>query len=192
MALDDTSQAWLQAVLDGDTQEAERLKGVLETVTAVELTRGDNLPWAALDYAADGIAVFPIRPRGKTPLTVNGFKDASTDPATVASWWEQWPDANIGLPTGRQFDVIDIDGPDGARVWAKGNLDDFKPYLGHALTSREAGHHLYIPPQGRGNGAALAPGIDYRGLGGYVVAPPSVGANGQRYTWLWPLILETP
>ena len=57
--------------------------------------------------------------------------------------------------------------------------------VGIALTSRNAGRHLYIRAmEGRGNKANIYPGVDYRGSGGYVVAPPSMGANGRRYQWL--------
>jgi hypothetical protein len=50
-------------------------------------------------YAAAGIPVFPCVPGDKTPLTPHGFKDATTDPTTIAGWCEQYPDANIGSPT---------------------------------------------------------------------------------------------
>ena len=67
---------------------------------------------AALGYAAQGLYVFPIKPRGKTPLTNHGFKDASTDPEQIRAWWTRWPDANIGITTGKAsgFWVLDLDG----------------------------------------------------------------------------------
>lgn len=61
-------------------------------------------------YAEMGLYVLPLKPGGKEPLTANGLKDASNDIATVATWWEQWPDANIGVacaPSG--LVVVDID-----------------------------------------------------------------------------------
>ena len=66
-----------------------------------ENTPQNPLLSAALDYAANGISIFPVKERGKSPLTNNGFKDASTDPDTIVRWWEKWPNANIGLPTGK-------------------------------------------------------------------------------------------
>jgi hypothetical protein len=74
---------------------------------------------AALDYAANGIAIFPIKQRSKLPLTKNGFKAASTDPDTIAGWWEKWPNANIGLPTGKinRVWVLDIDGNEGKETF---------------------------------------------------------------------------
>lgn len=185
--LDEISQAWLDAALTNDDAEADRLAALLDVVGQLEHTRDTDLPAAALRYAARGTRVFPCQPRGKTPLTLNGFHAATIDPEQITAWWTRWPDANIGLPTGHQFDVIDLDGPDAAILWAKGKFDDFKPFIGHSLTARQAGHHLLVKPTGRGNAAALQPNVDFRGQGGYIVAPPSVGANGRRYTWLHPL-----
>ena len=74
---------------------------------------------AALDYAARGLPVFPCDPRGKRPLTANGFKAATRDEAQIRAWWQRQPDAMIGLPTGHASGVfvLDIDakpgGPDG-------------------------------------------------------------------------------
>ena len=56
---------------------------------------------AALAYAKKGKKVFPIKPRGKAPLTPHGFKNATIDPQQIRSWWTQWPEANIGMPTGK-------------------------------------------------------------------------------------------
>ncbi|MGH7487948.1 MAG: bifunctional DNA primase/polymerase, partial [bacterium] len=58
------------------------------------------LATAALEYAARGWPVLPIRPRAKLPLTEHGLHDATTDPELITQWWERWPDANIGIRTG--------------------------------------------------------------------------------------------
>lgn len=183
--LDDTSHAYLHAITTGNTSEADRLGHILDVATQLEQQHTISLAVAAHDYADVGIAVFPLRPTGKTPLTRNGFKNATTDQVQISDWWAQWPDANIGIPTGHQFDVIDIDGPPGLATMYNGDqaLADELTILGIALTSRDGGRHLYVPATGNGNKAALYPGVDYRGTGGYVVAPPSIGANGRRYTW---------
>ena len=66
---------------------------------------------AALHYAELGYPVFPCAPGDKVPLTAHGFQDASSDPALVTAWWRRWPDANLGMPTGRPsgVDVVDVD-----------------------------------------------------------------------------------
>lgn len=183
--LDDTSLAYIAAIQRGDEAEVARLCAVLDTATALEQRREPDLALAALDYARQGIAVFPVQPRGKIPLTAHGFKDATTDLGRVAAWWLVTPDANIGVPTGLTFDVIDVDGREGVATMYNGNpaLIDELIVLRVARTGRDGGRHLYVPVSGRGNKAALYPGVDFRGAGGYVVAPPSVGANGRRYQW---------
>lgn len=151
------------------------------------LTQPGALAAAARWYAANGILVFPCEPGGKRPLTTHGFKDATTRLGQIGRWWTATPAANIGLPTGHQFDVIDIDGIDGYQSLGVMRGDGILPAaLGWAATPR-GGMHLYIRPTGDGNAANFRPGIDYRGAGGYVVAPPSAGATGRRYDWLEPL-----
>ena len=69
----------------------------------------------ALAFARRGVPIFPVQPRGKQPLTSNGFKDALIDQAQIEAWWKEHPNANIGIPTGQVsgFFVLDIDGDDG-------------------------------------------------------------------------------
>ena len=148
---------------------------------------------SALWYAGVGIAVFPLRPRGKEPITPHGFKDATVDQEQIRQWWTRTPAANIGAPAGHLFDVLDIDGPAGymslGQMRERGVLP---PPIGRAWTpgnppERPSGMHYFIAPTGDGNTTALLPGVDYRGMGGYVVMPPSMAANGNRYEWLVPL-----
>lgn len=138
---------------------------------------------AALEYAARGWHVFPLKPRGKAPLTRDGFKSATTDVDQVQRWWAQWPDANIGIATGASgLFVVDVDVADG-----KPGLESLAALTARGLPPTETvrtgtgGQHLYFRGEGRSSAGKLAPGIDTRGRGGYVVAPPSVHPNGQRY-----------
>jgi hypothetical protein len=183
--LDDTSLAYLTAVTNNQHNQAAHLGLLLDVATQLEQQAAVDLGHAALDYARQGVAVFPLKPAGKTPLTAHGFKDATTDPRRISEWWQAQPDANIGLPTGITFDVIDIDGHDGIVTMYSGTnpIIDTVVSIGTARTSRDGGRHIYVPATGRGNKASIYPGVDYRGTGGYVVAPPSVGANGVRYQW---------
>lgn len=181
---------YVDAIITGNNGKRARLHDELDAATAADTTRLDApeaLRLAAHWYATVGIAIFPLKPRDKTPATPHGFKDATTDPDVIDAWWNANPAYNIGAPTGLTFDVIDIDGPIGVTSWL--HIWDHMPALiGHATTSRDAGHHLYVTPvEGRGNKASMMPGVDYRGAGGYVVMPPSIGANGRRYRWLTPL-----
>jgi hypothetical protein len=143
---------------------------------------------AALWYAEQGLHIFPLQPRLKIPHKgTRGCKEATTDRAQIIAWWDRWPRSNVAIATGHLVDVIDIDGPVGVKSWA--NMNGLPPILGVVSTPRPGGNHLYIAAAGDGNAAGIFPGVDIRGLGGYVVAPPSVNEQGVRYTWRTPLAL---
>ncbi len=153
----------------------------------------------ALSYAERGWHVLPLKPGGKTPLTGNGVKDATTDPQTIRDWWTRWPNANIGIACGpSRLLVVDLDGPEALTAWAELAQRHNIPY--DTLTSHTGGggiHVFYRLPDGLrlGNSAGrLGPHIDTRGDGGYIVAPPSVHPSGRLYTWEDPdrEILELP
>lgn len=139
----------------------------------------------ALQYAADGFAVFPCRPKGKEPLgslVSNGCLDATTDAKIIKGWWTRCPNANIGLATGVKngLAVVDLDGDEGLR--SGNSLKMFSTII--SLTG--GGKQLfYADPEGKLKNSVkkLAAGVDTRGIGGYVVVPPSLHPNGKRYVW---------
>ena len=141
---------------------------------------------AALALARAGLAVFPCWPRGKTPLTTNGHLDATCDEAAICAWWRRWPNANIGVRTGAQssLTVVDVDGDEGERLFAL--LEErFGTLPPTAESTTGKGRHLwYAVPEGSGPvPSSTGKGLDIRGDGGYVIAPPSVHPNGRRYEW---------
>lgn len=142
---------------------------------------------SALWYATQGLHVFPLQVGSKIPPRGLRWRDEATnDTDRVDAWWAVEPTANIGIATGHLVDVIDIDGPTGVLSWAR---LDLPPVLGRVSTPRPGGNHLYVTAvEGRGNRAGIMPGVDYRGTGGYVVAPPSVNEQGE-YQWHRPLDL---
>lgn len=144
----------------------------------------------ALAYAARGWPVFPLAERGKNPRTSNGFKDAATNPNVIERWWDRWPEANIGVPTGRAIGawVLDVDpGKRGADSLAE--LESELGPLPDTLEQRtgSGGRHLFFAwVEGREvrNRQAVRPGIDVRGEGGYIVVPPSIHPDtGRTYDW---------
>jgi len=183
--LTDTERALVDAAERDDQAEVARLTELIDAeqgAATARLAEPIALTRAALWYAAAGLAVFPCVPGGKTPLTRHGFLDASTDEQQVRRWWTQWPAANVALPTGRAFDVFDIDGPAG--LLAVGEVADaggFPVILAQVLTPR--GRHYYVPVSGHGNKAGVLEQVDYRGAGGYVIAPPSRTPDG-GYRWV--------
>lgn len=144
---------------------------------------------AALKYTRYGWHVFPIVPKGKRPLTPHGFKDASAAESAVRQWWARWPGANIGIATGASgLVVVDLDGKEGIAAWALGKANN--PGMNDdTLTSLTGGggiHLIFLAPESTiiGNSASkLAPHIDIRGMGGYIIAPPSVHPSGKKYQW---------
>jgi Bifunctional DNA primase/polymerase, N-terminal len=141
---------------------------------------GRELLAAALGYASNGWEVLPLRPGRKEPATAHGLHDASSDVDQVRRWWNDVPAANVGLRTGGRFDILDIDSPDAfERLVGHIGDPDLIPSTRTVKTAR--GWHLYFRPTGAGNRAGLLPGIDYRGAGGYVVAPPSIHPSGAVY-----------
>ena len=142
---------------------------------------------AALWYAQQGLHVFALQPGSKIPHPRSrGCKDATTDPDLLRAWWTEHPGSNVAIATGYLVDVIDLDGPE-ANAWLLEVLDTLPPLSGKVSTPRAGGRHLYVKAvEGRGNRAGLADRVDYRGLGGYVVAPPSTTDVG-GYVWTRPL-----
>lgn len=152
----------------------------------------------ALQLAKDGYYVFPLhnpteegcscglskcgKTAGKHPR-VKGWKDvASKDPEQIETWWERWPNANIGVRTGNGLVVIDIDDPD-CEV-ARELLPMLPPTLG-VRTGREGGmHRWYTCEQSTRLSVHQLRGVDIRADGGYIVAPPSLHKSGNLYTWV--------
>lgn len=139
---------------------------------------------SALAYTARGWRVHPLKPRDKTPITKNGCKDATLDEAAIRQWWSQWPSANIGLATGWEFFAIDIDTKSGGMAWLESNE---LPTTHESHTGSGGKHLLYRIPAGvivQNSAGLIAPGVDVRGVGGYIVAAPSIHPNGSPYLWL--------
>ncbi len=153
---------------------------------------GGKMMAAALAYAGLGWPVFPVKPRGKLPLTRRGLHDASTEAAQIRAWWEQWPDANIGVAVGKAgLWVLDVDvdadkGTDGFASLAA--LEAEFGRLPETVTQRtpRGGLHLLFRHPGvkvKGTAGKIGAGLDSRGDGGYIVVAPSVHPNGGAYRW---------
>ncbi|MEV6346898.1 bifunctional DNA primase/polymerase [Actinoplanes sp. NPDC051851] len=153
---------------------------------------------AALAYARHGIPVLPVHTPdqggacscdrgsrcdspGKHPLLRRGLTEASTDPFVIEVWWSHWPRANIGLRTGVRMDVADVDSAEGWHGLLHLLGGELPP--GPSVHTGGGGRHLWFHPTGFGNRVRLLPGLDWRGAGGYVLAPPSQHASGAAYTW---------
>jgi putative DNA primase/helicase len=202
-------------VLPTDDAPSERFANALRRLG--ELRQGAMLE-AALAYAAAGWPVFPCDPRqdapgtpaakrrGKRPLVAEADKDghgnkiektgglwrATTDEAQIRAWWRKYPQALIGVPTGKRIGlfVVDLDPRGGERV------DEVRQRLVNAVgplpecpisITQSGGWHLWFhnpPGDIPKNSAKRIPGVDWRGEGGYVIVPPSTMSDGKAYSWL--------
>jgi hypothetical protein len=124
---------------------------------------------------------------GKHPRVAGGLHAASTDADIIGAWWRRWPGSNVAIRTGTVSGlvVVDIDyrhgGDETLRSLARG-----KAAMPPTQVVRTGdGFHLYFssPPMAVPNdsGVRLGPGIDVRGDGGYVIAPPSRHVSGGHY-----------
>lgn len=136
----------------------------------------------ALNYAEIGWRVFPCKPGTKVPhgeLAPHGCHSASTDADLLRAWWSRSPLSPVAIATGAPGpDVVDFDvtaGKPGAishrRLDAGRHLS--RPCL--IVATPSGGRHFYYAGSAQGNGSMPRHGVDFRGAGGYVVAPPSPG-----------------
>jgi hypothetical protein len=144
---------------------------------------------AALEAAGRGWSVIPVRAHDKRPLLAwQGFQKTRADAAQVREWYREWPQANLGIVTGAVSGlvVLDVD----PKHQGDASLAELERRHGSLPRTVEAvsgggGRHLYFAHPGGHvpNRAGFAPGVDVRGDGGMIVAPPSVHPSGARYAW---------
>jgi len=149
-------------------------------------TPADNLKQAALAYAEMGYAVFPVTPGAKAPpLTAHGCLDASAHAAQVEAWWDAYPSANIAIATAGLM-VIDIDGADNPWLTDQPERQLQLAAAPCSLTANGGRQFIYRQPPGRAwrnTAGRLAPHVDTRGNGGYILVAPSVLDGGKTYRW---------
>jgi hypothetical protein len=145
------------------------------------LCEAADLATASMMLARHDVPVFPCAPGGKQPLTTHGFHDATADDSTVREWWRRWPNANLGIPTGAPsgVEVVDIDvhttGSGFAafeRAWGAGLVDGWA----WLVRTPSGGVHAYFlrrTTDEQRSWQVPRQHVDFRGDGGYIVAPPS-------------------
>jgi hypothetical protein len=144
---------------------------------------------AALRYAELGYAVFPCAPGGSAPLTNNGFHGATIDPEQIEAWWSAQPSANVAIATAGLL-VVDVDPLDDGspNAWLNDEPEKLLALAAAptAITPRGGRHHVFHKPVGktwRCSTSVLAPHVDIRTDGGYIVVAPSRRREGS-YSWL--------
>lgn len=140
----------------------------------------------ALEYAERGWRVLPLSAKEPdTRLAPTGVKDATTSPETIRTWWRVNPGAGVGIATGHGLAVVDVD----PRHDGDDSLHELEHEHGeiNTLTARTGGGgwHFYFEVEEELRGrSGIMPGIDVKGAGGYVVAPPSPHPSGKTYEWV--------
>jgi hypothetical protein len=149
----------------------------------------------ALAYAHKGLRVIPIKQGEKRPPMQGWQNAATTDPTQIRQWFTgAFKDCGLGIATGKFADkyivVVDVD--DREEYRGSDTLYDLEQLHGKLPDTLEAitgsgGRHLYFftdqPIYNEASGK-LGQGLDIRGIGGQVVAPPSIHGNGKPYQWL--------
>lgn len=149
----------------------------------------NRLLQAALNYAAFGLSVFPLKPGAKSPAFSGWQAHSTTDQETIKKWWAQNPAFNVGIDCGKSgLTVIDYDanGKPGLIVRDEWRQAHTMPETWTARTPRGGVHEYY-----RGKGktkTGLYDGVDVRAAGGLIVAPPSM-FDGKQYRWEKPPVV---
>ncbi len=159
---------------------------------------------SAILFAEMGLPVFPLHyptaqgcscykgkscdDIGKHPMTDHGFQDATTDIRTIQRWWQRDRNSNLGLLTGKDagFIVLDVDQKHDGEGSLRQLIEEFGPLPPTvAVKSGGNGWHYYFKHPGTRvpNKVGFRPGLDIRGDGGYIVAPPSIHKSQRRYAW---------
>jgi putative DNA primase/helicase len=159
---------------------------------------------AALQYAARGLSVVPVHTikddgscscregkscpsPGKHPRTLHGVYDATRDRGEIESCWTKWPDANVGIATGRASGIVVIDVDP-----RNGGLETFErlqselgplPETPMVFTGGGGAHLVFELPPITVRKHTAGPGVDVLGEGCMMVAPPSLHVSGKRYSW---------
>lgn len=143
----------------------------------------------ALQYAALGLAVFPCKERGKSPVFKKWQATATTDPEAIKTIWTRNPQYNIAIATGSTSNgliVVDVDnhdvnGADSLAEWERKNGK--LPETATVLTGSGGVHYYYRTTGDVAGAVGVLPGVDIRGEGNLIIAPPSIHPNGNKYEW---------
>jgi len=144
---------------------------------------------AALDYLHHGWSVIPVREKEKRPAVPwKAYQTRLVSEDTLHDWYQKKPENNVAIVTGALSGliVVDVD----PRHGGKESLRKLEREHGQLPQTMESitgggGRHLYFAHPGGvvTNRTNIEPGIDLRGDGGCIVAPPSVHPSGKRYRW---------
>lgn len=140
---------------------------------------------AALKYAEMGFSVIPVQKNKKPYITWEKYQHQKPTPEQIRTWWDKYPNANVAIVTGpiSGISVVDIDSDEAREVIEKQIPSNLVTPI--SQTPRSGYHYYFQSQNGLSNAAGFIPKADYRGEGGYIIAPPSEG-----YTWIPELSID--
>ena len=144
----------------------------------------------AIKYCSINWYVFPCENATKTPLTKNGFHDATIDKDIIKKWWDIWPNALIAVACGKSnICVLDLDVKDdrnGVMTWNAISKEDITTV--EQITQSGGRQIIFKADDNRrikqGTDVNGYNGIDTRNHGGYIIVPPSKMINDNKYEWI--------
>jgi len=139
---------------------------------------------SALWYQEQGYSVIQVQQNKKPYIKWAEFQNKKATRQEIEQWWGEWPQANIGIVTGKisKINVVDVDTQAGLDLLNEYLPDTFLTPI--ARTPGGGWHYWFAYQPGLVNRARTIDGCDVRTDGGYITAPPSVNGTGRKYEWL--------
>jgi hypothetical protein len=140
-----------------------------------------TLKWAR-KYLKLKWSIIPIRAKGKEPLVKwEEFQERQPTLNEVTQWLSNWSQMNLGIVTGSisSLAVVDLDGIEGVQY---GNhISCVSGIINRTGNGKQVFYKWQ--PGIKNSVKKVAPGVDIRGEGGFVVVAPSIHPSGRMYRW---------
>ena len=137
---------------------------------------------SALEYAKRKYSVIPVQHNKKPYIKWTRYQSEKAGPDQVKKWWRQYPDANIGIVTGKISGLTVLDPDTQSGIDALNDLIH-ENFVTHVANTPNGGQHYFFQHvQGLPNKARILTDTDIRNDGGYVVAAPGKNGNGKKYS----------
>ena len=137
----------------------------------------------ALEYLKLGFSVIPCQKNKKAIYAWTDFQHTKPTKEQITQWWTKYPSANIAIICGEVsgVDVIDCDTEEAFQNFNENFLSDS---IVTPIVKTPKGYHIYFQHRpGLSNAVRSIAGTDLKTTGGYVISPPSIGSNGNKYSW---------